>query len=120
MTPSTDSSGVQSTWSAPISRAIGSTWKRVAEDASTTVWPLRRCASISSHISWCSRLAISCLKSDRPSCSMSSSVLPAQARERDLEERAEVVRVVDPARVDASSVLTSSSGPISIRRNRWR
>ena len=45
--PSSISTGVTSTCSTPIARAAGSTWKRVAEDASTTVCPARRWASTS-------------------------------------------------------------------------
>ena len=49
--PFSISTGVTSTCSTPIARAAGSTWNRVADDASTTVCPERRCASISRHAS---------------------------------------------------------------------
>jgi len=49
--PSSVSTAVQTTWSAPSASAIGATWKRVADDASTIVWPLRRWASANRHTS---------------------------------------------------------------------
>ena len=50
-TPFTTSIGVTSTSSIPRSRASGAAWKRVADDASVTVWPLRLCARTSARAS---------------------------------------------------------------------
>ena len=49
--PFSISTGVTSTCSTPIALAAGSTWKRVADDANTTVCPALRWASTSRHAS---------------------------------------------------------------------
>src|SRR5207247_1202633 len=65
--PFTISTGDTRMCSTPIALAAGSTWNRVAEEASTTVCPARRCASTSRHPSGYSAPEMPCTNSRSPS-----------------------------------------------------
>ena len=98
--PFSNSTGVTSTWSTPIARAAGSTWNRVADDASTTVCPARRCASTSRHASGYSEPAMPC--NQQPLAELGELVLaaPGPGPHAQHEEPLEVVLGRHPAQAD--------------------
>ncbi len=111
------SAGVHSTCSIPAARAAGSTWNRDAEDASTSVWPIRSCARISCHASGNSRPAICWANSRSPSSASSSSDRPAQAAKPSATNRSKSASLVTPRR-PSISVCAASTGPMLKLRSR--
>ena len=102
-TPSTISTGETSTCSTPMARAAGSTWKRVADEARTTVCPACRCAATSRQASGNSEPAMPCTNSRSPSSTSSSSVRLAQARMPSTVNFSKSSSVVTPCRPVSSS-----------------
>ena len=113
--PFTISTGDTRMCSTPIALAAGSTWNRVAEEASTTVCPARRCASTSRHPSGYSEPEMPCTNSRSPSSVSSSSLRPAQTRMLSVVSRSKSSSVVTPRR-PVSSSCPRSAGAICLDR----
>ncbi len=108
-TPFTISTGDTRMCSTPIARAAGSTWNRVAEEASTTVCPAQRWAATSRHPSGYSEPEMACTNSRSPSSVSSSSVRPAHTRMLAVVSRSKSSSVVTP-RSPVSSSCPRSAG----------
>ena len=95
--------------STPMALAAGSTWNRVADEASTTVCPARWCASTSRHASGYIEPAMPCTHSRSPSSVSSSSLRPAQTRMPSSVNRSKSCSLVTPRR-PVSSIRPRSAG----------
>ena len=107
--PFTISTGDTRMCSTPIARAAGSTWNRVAEEASATVCPAQRWAATSRHPSGYSEPEMACTNSRSPSSVSSSSVRPAHTRMLSTVSRSKSSSVVTP-RSPVSSSCPRSAG----------
>jgi hypothetical protein len=117
--PFTISTGETMMCCTPIARAAGSTWNRVAEDASTTVCPARRCASTSRQPSGYSAPAMPCTHSRSPSSVSSSSLRPAQTRMPSTVNRSKSSSLLTP-RSPMSSICPRSAGETCSDLRWWR